>query len=291
MDRPNRIQQSEAFQLLLLDCLYALSKSEKIVFQGGTALRWVYGGARFSEDLDFVTHLTFGRIKELMETLYKNVQAAATAQFGPGILEYNLKKTRSSAIKTFYIFRPQRQRERIAVKLEFERLRTMAQPQCNLRVLRDLPQVTGLVAAGKLYLPYTSTIIVVETIEELLSDKIRSLFERTYIKGRDVYDFWWITQQLNISVAWENVRHKLSMYRWPFVAARKPCFFQSKEGRAMVKSALESDLPRFLPSKVFELYQQSAFGHMINSLYRLSIEMAEQNIIQQPLDTETNDAD
>ena len=87
MDRQNRIKQSEAFQLLLLDGLYALSGSDKIVFQGGTALRWVYGGARFSEYLDFVTHLTFGRIKELMEMLYKNVQSAATAQFGPGILE------------------------------------------------------------------------------------------------------------------------------------------------------------------------------------------------------------
>lgn len=291
MDHQNRIKQSEAFQLLLLDGLYALSGSEKIVFQGGTALRWVYGGARYSEDLDFVTDLTFARLKGLLETLYKNVQSAATAQFGPGILEYNLKETRSSAIKSFYIFRPQRQRERIAVKLEFERLRAMAQPQCNLRVLRDLPQVAGLVAAGRLYLPHTSAIIVVETLEELLSDKIRSLFERTYIKGRDVYDFWWMTQQLNISVAWENVRHKLSMYRVPFVPARKPCFFQSKEGRAAVKSALESDLPRFLPSNVFELYQQSAFDHMIKSLCRLSVELVEQNIIQQPLDTETDDTD
>ena len=39
-----RVRQSEILQLLLLDTLYAQSGSENIIFQGGTALRWVYGG-------------------------------------------------------------------------------------------------------------------------------------------------------------------------------------------------------------------------------------------------------
>jgi len=51
------VKKSEALQLILLDNLYAQSGSEHIIFQGGTALRWVYSGMRFSEDLDFVTHL------------------------------------------------------------------------------------------------------------------------------------------------------------------------------------------------------------------------------------------
>ncbi|MDY6954821.1 MAG: nucleotidyl transferase AbiEii/AbiGii toxin family protein, partial [Thermodesulfobacteriota bacterium] len=52
-----KARTSELLQLVLLDDLYAQSRSERIIFQGGTALRWIYGGARFSEDLDFVTDL------------------------------------------------------------------------------------------------------------------------------------------------------------------------------------------------------------------------------------------
>ena len=52
MYREKQVKNSEALQLILLDNLYAQSGSEKIIFQGGTALRWVYGGMRFSEDLD-----------------------------------------------------------------------------------------------------------------------------------------------------------------------------------------------------------------------------------------------
>ncbi|MEW6328045.1 MAG: hypothetical protein AB1487_10720 [Thermodesulfobacteriota bacterium] len=38
-----KTRSSELLQLLLLDNLYAQSGSERIIFQGGTALRWVYG--------------------------------------------------------------------------------------------------------------------------------------------------------------------------------------------------------------------------------------------------------
>ena len=52
MYKEKRVKQSEILQLLLLDNLYSQSGSEKIIFQGGTALRWVYGGMRFSEVID-----------------------------------------------------------------------------------------------------------------------------------------------------------------------------------------------------------------------------------------------
>lgn len=66
MYREKYVRRSEQLQLLLLDNLYSQSGSEKIIFQGGTALRWVYGGTRFSEDLDFVTHLKRMRIESIL---------------------------------------------------------------------------------------------------------------------------------------------------------------------------------------------------------------------------------
>ena len=55
------VRNAEVLQILLLDSLYTVSGSEAIYFQGGTALRWIYGGLRFSEDLDFVTSLALSK--------------------------------------------------------------------------------------------------------------------------------------------------------------------------------------------------------------------------------------
>jgi len=47
-----KIEQGALLQLILLHSVYSQGHSEGIIFQGGTALRWVYGGQRASEDLD-----------------------------------------------------------------------------------------------------------------------------------------------------------------------------------------------------------------------------------------------
>ena len=66
MYNQKKIRKSEALQLILLDNLYAQSGSQHIIFQGSTALRWVYGGMRFSEDLDFVTGLPVEDVDKIL---------------------------------------------------------------------------------------------------------------------------------------------------------------------------------------------------------------------------------
>jgi predicted nucleotidyltransferase component of viral defense system len=48
---PNIVR--EYFQHLFLSQLYRLEKSDNLLFKGGTALRFIYGSPRFSEDLNF----------------------------------------------------------------------------------------------------------------------------------------------------------------------------------------------------------------------------------------------
>ena len=72
MYNEKKIRKSEILQLILLDNLYAQSGSHHIIFQGGAALRWVYGGPRFSEDLDFVTSLTAEEIGKILTKTKKN---------------------------------------------------------------------------------------------------------------------------------------------------------------------------------------------------------------------------
>jgi len=54
---PLRVILKEALQVYALAAIYGQPASEHITFQGGTCLRLIYGGPRYSEDVDFVTTL------------------------------------------------------------------------------------------------------------------------------------------------------------------------------------------------------------------------------------------
>jgi len=58
----------EYIQILFLNELYSQSFSEDIFFKGGTAIRLIYAGTRFSEDLDFTVNMNG---KDFEESLNK----------------------------------------------------------------------------------------------------------------------------------------------------------------------------------------------------------------------------
>lgn len=60
----------EYVQHLFLSSLYKLPKAEKLLFKGGTALRFIYGSPRFSEDLDFTGKNIYGH--QMIDTLFIN---------------------------------------------------------------------------------------------------------------------------------------------------------------------------------------------------------------------------
>jgi predicted nucleotidyltransferase component of viral defense system len=273
-----RVRQSEILQLLLLDNLYSLSGSENIIFQGGTALRWVYGGMRFSEDLDFVTAQPKRKNETILNRADQKIANACLVQFGPGQIEWQVKGSREHAFKIFCIYRPEAQRERIAVKMEFESLRAGVMPAFKSNILVELPSVAGLIAKSELMLPYSSSIVLTETPQEILSDKIRALYERRYIKGRDIYDIWWIVNQLNTSPDWTNTQNKLSMYKTAFVPSRGPDYFQDNASVLEIVDSLESDLPRFLPGSILAQYRQNKYQHLIQTVKQVTARLLDQGL-------------
>lgn len=276
--KKKKVRKSEALQLILLDNLYAQSGSEHIIFQGGTALRWVYSGMRFSEDLDFVTHLQAGDLEKILSKMFQNTKNACTAQFGPGRAEYKIKGARKQATKMFFIYRPEGQRERIAVKLEFETLKAGHDPEFDKHILRDLPLVAGMVAGGELVIPYSSSIVLAETPEEILSDKIRAIYERKFLKGRDIYDIWWIVKQLKVVPEWIKTRKKFFMYQTSFIPAREADFFQKKESISGIANAMKSDLPRFIPREILSIYQDDDFSDFITVLKEVTSGLLDQGM-------------
>ncbi|MFH1490619.1 MAG: nucleotidyl transferase AbiEii/AbiGii toxin family protein [Pseudomonadota bacterium] len=268
-----KVRNSELFQVLLLDQLYSLTGSDQIFFQGGTAIRWVYGGTRFSEDLDFVTHLSLEDIQKVITNVSRKIHNACVAQFGPGQSEQKQKKSRKEAFKVFFIFRPQPQRERIAVKLEFEVLKQNHSPLIHKTVLRDLPSVAGLLTSGKLIMSYSSSVILVETPEEILADKIRAIYERAYLKGRDIYDIWWLIKQRRTKPSWPVTRAKLEMYQADFIPARDAGFFQQEKNAKEIITALVNDLPRFIPQEIYSVYRENDFKEFLDTLKNATAEL------------------
>ena len=278
MYKDTKVRNSELFQVLLLDSLYSLSGSDHFFFKGGTAIRWIYGGTRFSEDLDFVTHLSVDNINKIISNVSRKIHNACVAQFGPGQSEQRQKKSRKDAFKVFFIFRPQAHRERIAVKFEFEALKHDYKPVIRKTVLRDLPSVAGLLTTGKLIMAYSSSVILVETPGEILADKIRAVYERTYIKGRDIYDIWWLTKQYHVKPSWPITRAKLEMYKADFFPAREAGYFQQKKNAKEIISALNTDLSRFIPKEIYSVYQESDFKEFIDTFKSVTADLLDQGL-------------
>jgi predicted nucleotidyltransferase component of viral defense system len=238
----------------------------------------VHNGQRYSEDFDFVTPMARSGIERLLRKTASVALNSCIAQFGPGRPEFQIKPGRKTAFKAFFIFRPETQRERIAVKLEFESLKKDRQPEMQRHVFQDLPQGSGLISGGQLILPYASSLILAETLEEILSDKIRALFERRFIKGRDIYDIAWLVHQRGVKPDWERTRNKLCMYRMPFVPARPAGHFLTRAAANEVRAAIETDLPRFLPAAIYREHQNNRFRQLLEALRQLTLELKDQGM-------------
>jgi predicted nucleotidyltransferase component of viral defense system len=262
------IKSSEILQLIILHTLYSQKESKDIYFQGGTALRWCYSGNRFSEDLGFVTHLRRDGVGSLLEKTGEQIRRTTIAHFGTGEFEVRRRDSRRKGAHTAFVgFRPDRERKKISVKVEFEELREGFAPQTEKIFLFLLPLVRHLITVGEFRIPAPSSVILAETMEEILSDKIRALLEREYLKGRDFYDIWFLTS-LNVRCDTEMVKRKTTMYEAPFTYRRSVDFFLNPDDKARkeISGAIRQDLSRFLSPQDMSMFESNGFRDMFNAL-------------------------
>jgi predicted nucleotidyltransferase component of viral defense system len=123
-------------------------------------------------------------------------------------------------------------------------------------------------------------VLVVEALSEILSDKIRALLERRYLKGRDIFDVWHLRAVLNVAAEKEIIERKFGMYAWTFQPARYIEFFAdpSPEAQEEMKTAIREDLSRFLPSELFAVHQAEGFASFLDALKSLFVELREQKV-------------
>jgi predicted nucleotidyltransferase component of viral defense system len=260
---PEYIDDAEIAQLIILQGVYSQFESRDVFFQGGTAIRWCHGGNRFSEDLDFVTPLSREEVAVLVEKSLKLLERGMVAHFGTGSFFVNVRKSRATAYRAFVDYKPATTRTRISVRIEFEQLLPGAILDTEKLILSALPRVAHLLAVGALKIPVPNTVFLVETKEEILSDKARSLLERPYVKGRDFYDIWFLTHSLGVACSPERLQKKLSMYQEPFRATRSPKYFMNllsdETAAANVARMIRNDLVRFIPRDVMSVVEADNF--------------------------------
>ena len=267
----DRIKDSEILQLLILHHLYGLKESKLIYFQGGTAIRWCYNGGRFSEDLDFTTTLGKDSLMSLVETIIPQLKRTIMAHFGPGLFEFKwktgLKKTTNIAD---FRFLPEGKRRKIYVKSEFEELKEGIFPDTEKFIFNLLPSVRTFIDNGLFRIPYSSTVLIVQTKEEIFSDKIRALLERRYLKGRDFYDLWFLYSN-GTTCTVSNLKRKLKMYKSQFIMRRKVDFFikPDKKAKKEILDALRNDLSRFLSPEEFNFHLNRGFKDIFEVLKRV----------------------
>lgn len=172
-------------------------------FQGGTALRIVYGLPRFSEDLDFVL-----RTKDPTFTwqpyLEKIQQVLDTFNYA---LQVTNRSKADSAVKKAFI------KDNSIGKLLNLKYQFVGHPEKKIRIKFEIDThpPDGSLSEIKYHdfpLPFE---IRCQTLPTTFAGKIHALLCRPYVKGRDWYDFnWYIMRKTNIN--WDYLTHAL--YQW-----------------------------------------------------------------------------
>jgi len=266
-----RTRQAEAVQMIILHSLFSAKESKEIIFQGGTAIKWFYGGLKFSEDLDFVTSLPHEKVTALVNSVAEHIRRQLVGNFGAGTFSVKEKKFHPSSYRAFVDFLPSGMRSKISVKIEFEKLMSGIKPESDRKIMQTSPAVSYFLQQAGLKMPGTPVLVNIETSEEILSDKLRALMERVYTRGRDFFDLWFLTNTLQIPPGPEILKKKLDMYEVPFTITTPISFYTNMDtldGKVKVHLVDEiyHDLARFVSNDVLKTLKQDNFRELITSV-------------------------
>jgi len=219
-----------------------------IVFQGGTALRLFYGNPRFSEDLDFV--IRKGRsIFDLTGKISK-IQTFVRDVF-PFLEEIKINVQKNNRDMQRIIFRTisdiSEQKLRIHIKLAY------VPSYYNQPKILDYPPLNPAVR--------------IENTFEILADKMTALGNRPYLKGRDIWDIYFLTVEKQISVPWNLVIQKAKDYGSTPTAVKEKILNASKRLNDEGVLILSSEMKRFLPKPILDQYRE-VFDEIVTKVAR-----------------------
>ena len=231
-----QVQERDYVQHLLLWLLY--SRSQDLIYKGGTALRMVYGGTRYSEDLDF----NGPREVPMLQSTWQEV-VARLRDFG--VVAEMRREWESEVGYSFDVsfqgpLYDGRDRSKGKVRVDVNR-----RPE-------EVAARRELVASE--YDDVRPFVVTVLTREHLLAEKIRALLVRG--KPRDLYDIWLLLRQ-EVEPDVSLIERKLALYEMEWNRD------ELLEALDRVHADWERDLRHLLPQFVpFETARDGVVAHL-----------------------------
>ena len=239
ISKRNEWKTSQIFQEFAQKAILASLSREGvfnyIVFQGGTSLRLFYGNPRFSEDLDFV-----------LRAKNKNFD-----------LTQKIPKIRSFVDKSFpFLDKVEidvQKNDKDIQRFVFKTKSDVLEQRLHIHIeLANVPSYSNEVKI--LNYPPLNPAVRVEDLPEILADKITALGNRDYLKGRDIWDVYFLIFEKQVTIPWDLVKRKTKDYGTTEELFKDDLFDACKKLRKNGVLILSNEMKRFLPKHIFDDY-------------------------------------
>jgi hypothetical protein len=167
----------EYLQARILGCLQRAGAMVSLAFHGGTALRFLYASARYSEDLDFALERT--RSQYDFRAYLRAVRGEFAAERYATEIKVNDRKVVHSAFVRF------------AGLLHELDLSPHRDEVLSVKIEVDTNPPAGAVLATTVVRRHVTLRLQHHGRSSLLGGKLHAILQRPYLKGRDVYDLLW----------------------------------------------------------------------------------------------------
>jgi len=187
------VDQYDLRASLQISTLEALMRSRRwepgeLIFQGGTSLSLVHGSPRFSEDLDFLIDEDL-KLDELHKVIQQRLESVAL-RLHPQLDRLTVSKNRDDTNPQNLVISVSGANLIGSVKVKVQMWRASTHAMHHTKAVVS-PIWTKNAAQAR-----TSTVMVpTATPGEIYADKIKAIVDRPHIKGRDVFDLYWLTEQ------------------------------------------------------------------------------------------------
>lgn len=191
----------EYLQAYALRILYDAGFFRSAAFLGGTALRFLYGLPRFSEDLDF-SLAKDDKERYFVDTITKLKNEFTLAGYSISV-NYNDKKTVHDALLKF---------EGLMFEAGISPLKSQ---KLAIKIEVDTNPPAGAVLKTDIVNKFFPISFLSYDIPSLFAGKIHALLSRKYTKGRDFFDLgWYLSRWKDISPNIILLHNRLKQTGW-----------------------------------------------------------------------------
>ena len=233
----------EYLQAFVLRSLHDCEAFRSLAFVGGTALRFLHGLPRFSEDLDFSLDQHAGYDGKAWMA---SVKRELTLSGFEAEVTWNDRKT----VHTAWI--------RLGGLLRDARLSALADQKLSIKLEIDTRPPAGAQTERRVVTRHLSFFLRHYDLSSLLAGKLHALITRKYVKGRDWYDLLWYLSQRPAPVP------NLTLLQNALDQTQKTGKFNAHRWRELVQERLQRlDMPS-VHKDVLPFLERTADAELLN---------------------------